>query len=58
MTNCIKKVLRDIFGESSSDALPYKDTSWWSKVVKNAKTKHNFYWDLGTIMEWVLRDIS
>ena len=56
----LKKVVKDVLGESRGAAPPCKDTSWWNEEVKAAiKIKRDFYRDLKKIvMEWVLRGIS
>ena len=34
MAICIKRVPKNVLGESRGDALPCKDTSWWNEEVK------------------------
>ena len=34
--NCIKRVAKDVLGESRGDAPLCKDTSWWNEEVKTA----------------------
>ena len=47
IASCIKKVAKDVLGESWGGAPPCKDTSWWNEEVKAAiKIKQNSYRDL------------
>ena len=32
--SCIKRVAKDVLGESQGGAPPCKDTSWWNEEVK------------------------
>ena len=36
IASCIKRVVKDVLGESRGGASPYKDTSWWNEDVKSA----------------------
>lgn len=36
MTNCIKKVAKDVFGESTQCGQPTKETWWWNKEIQAA----------------------
>ena len=47
IASCIKRVAKDLLGESRGGAPPCKDTSWWNEEVKAAtKIKRDFYSDL------------
>ena len=47
IASCIKRVAKEVLGESRGGAPPYKDTSWWNEEVKAAiKIKQNSYRDL------------
>ena len=44
---CIKRVVKDVLGESMGDAPPCKDTSWCNEEIKaNIKIKRDSYRDL------------
>jgi len=46
IASCIKRVAKDVLGESYVGAPPCKDTSWWNEVVKAAiKIKRDSYRD-------------
>jgi len=47
IASCIKRVAKDVLGESRGGASPCKDTSWWNEEVKAAiKIKRDSYRDL------------
>ena len=51
MVSCIKRVAKNVLGESRGGALPCKDTSWWNENVKAAiKIKQDSYRDLKEIL--------
>ena len=44
---CIRRVAKDVLGESRGGAPPRKDTSWWNEEVKaTIKIKRDSYRDL------------
>jgi len=47
IASCIKRIAKNVLGESRGSAPPYKDTSWWNEEVKVAiKIKRDSYRDL------------
>jgi len=47
IASCIKRVVKDVLGESRCGAPPCKDTSWWNEDVKAViKIKRDSYRDL------------
>jgi len=47
MASCIKRVAKDVLGESKGGSPLYNDTSWWNEELKSAtKIKWDSYRDL------------
>ena len=47
MTSCIRKVAKEVLGESRGKGPPGRKTWWWSeKVQKAIRTKRDLYRDL------------